>query len=285
MQGSNIFVQMKICPKCHSKYTDDSLKFCLQDGAVLSSSSEHKTENLDTDDIAHLETVAIDPPRTDPDTETREIESVSSETIERPRPRRTGGFSFLTGLITGAAILGVAVVAGLGFWLIPGYLEDQGNNNANVLPKQPEKVTNEMIEKITASSFRRPYNGILYIPENIHDADVRTAWSEGAAGPGRGEWIKITFTKPLELSQLSIKPGYFKNASIWKKNNRVASVRLQFSNGQNRIFDFPDEMKTQTIDLNGVITSFVKISMNEVYLGSSDIEDTLISEIGFTALN
>jgi hypothetical protein len=28
---------MKICPKCHSTYSDESLKFCLADGAVLSS--------------------------------------------------------------------------------------------------------------------------------------------------------------------------------------------------------------------------------------------------------
>ena len=43
-------------------------------------------------------------------------------------------------------------------------------------------------------------------------------------------------------------------------------------------------MKTQKIELEGVETSFVKVTIKDIYKGSADQDDTLISEIGFTAV-
>ena len=42
---------MKICPKCNTKYTDETLNFCLQDGTNLigesSGSGSHQTVSFE----------------------------------------------------------------------------------------------------------------------------------------------------------------------------------------------------------------------------------------------
>lgn len=47
---------MKICPKCNKTYTDETLNFCLNDGAVLKQAGNKTDDSLP-------ETVMMDPPR------------------------------------------------------------------------------------------------------------------------------------------------------------------------------------------------------------------------------
>lgn len=284
---------MRDCPKCHTKYTDVTLKYCLQDGAELVAAGGHETEVYDPDAFRNDETIAVSPLDTDPQAVSTETEvparvSIANEgagkTVERDTVDQRSNVSFVSGFVAGAVILGIAVVVILGFWLFPGMIAGDVNTNTNGAKKESTLISSEEVASINSSSTRKGEKGNLYIPENVMDADVRTAWGEGVKGTGIGEWVKIEFGKKIRLNELVIKPGYFKNASVWQKNNRVASVQLLFSNGRSRIFEFPDEMKTQTIELDGIETTFVKLTIREIYKGSSDQEDTLISEIGFTAV-
>ncbi|NNE68524.1 MAG: discoidin domain-containing protein [Pyrinomonadaceae bacterium] len=279
---------MRICPTCDTRYTDKTLKFCLQDGAKLVSGTDSKTEVLSADSLSNEATVAVNA-----GTHTAENPAVegtsdsvapeSEVTVIREASAARAGGGFLKGLAAGLALLVVAVAAGVGIWFLPGMLANTENSNTADPQSSEFKLSPEDVAKITASSTRKGEKGNLYIPENIMDSDLRTAWGEGVRGTGTGEWVKIDFGRKLKLKDVLIKPGYFKNASIWKKNNRVASVQLLFSDGRFRIFEFPDAMKTQRIDLAGVETSFVKIAIKDVHNGSADAEDTLISEIEFTA--
>lgn len=277
---------MKICPKCHTKYTDATLKFCLQDGAELLQGADEKTEVYDSDSFSDDPTVAV----ASADTAGRKAgESPGSENsvktfvrerdaVQKPR------VGFVSGLLAGVLILGLLSAVALAIWFVPGLLSGEPNTNANVA-QEPEtfRVTADTAKSVEASSVRKSEKGNLYIPENIFDSDIRTAWCEGVRGAGKGEWIKVDFGKKLKIRSLEIKPGYFKNASIWKKNNRVSSIQLQFSNGQFRIFDLPDEMKTQNIALDGIETTFVKMTIRDIHAGSADREDTPVSEIAFVA--
>jgi YARHG domain/F5/8 type C domain len=132
---------------------------------------------------------------------------------------------------------------------------------------------------VTASSVRSPFNGISYSPEKAVDGDLSTAWLEGAAGPGIGEWIRFDFGHEVRLERIVIAPGYFKSPQVWAKNNRVANATFSFSNGVARSFAFPDRMEKQTLELGGVTTRWVQIQIGGVYFGTDP--DTAISEVSF----
>ena len=276
---------MRICPKCHTKYTDLTLKFCLQDGAELLQGADDKTEVIDSGSFSDDPTVAhISAEAAGRSGQAMPDSGPSIKTFVRDReglykPR----VGFVSGVVAGALILGLLAAISLALWFLPRMLQAEPNAIVNVQKPETYRVTADSAKSVEASSVRKSEKGNLYIAENIFDSDIRTAWCEGVRGAGKGEWIKIDFGKKLKISSLELKPGYFKNASIWKKNNRVSSVQLQFSNGQFRIFDLPDEMKTQHIALDGIETTFVKMTIRDIHAGSSDREDTPVSEIAFVA--
>jgi hypothetical protein len=273
------------------------LKFCLQDGAALGESTEHKTEVFDHELFAEHETVAIGSESTNPvvrpgDTDSNSAGTVpddSTETVMRPlnptdKADKSGFSGFFYGCLAAFLMVGVLGAIALGIWFVPSLIQDPANTNSGNSAGNTSEVSLDEILNIRASSLRKAESGNLYIAQNVFDRDDRTAWCEGVSGPGKGEWIRIEFDKPLKLSEMTIKPGYFKNASVWKKNNRLASIRLQFSGGESRTFEMKDEMKSQKIPLSAGKTKFVKIFIEDYFEGSSDQKDTLISEVGFSAV-
>lgn len=133
----------------------------------------------------------------------------------------------------------------------------------------------------TASSTRVPLKSFTYDAAHVLDGDLQTAWIEGVPGPGLGEWIRCDFDREVKLNRVRLTPGYFKNASIWRQNNRVAAATLYFSDGTSRSYTFPDQMQWQPLDTGGVRTRFVRLVITDMYPGSVDSEDTAISEISF----
>ncbi len=104
---------------------------------------------------------------------------------------------------------------------------------------------------------------------------------EGVAGPGVGEWIRLEFEREVPVSRARITPGYFKSGRLWDQNNRLAGATFHFSDGSARSITFADRMETQTLELGGIKTRWVRITIEGIYRGSVDSEDTPISEIGF----
>ncbi len=131
----------------------------------------------------------------------------------------------------------------------------------------------------SASSTRAAYKGIAYGAANTLDANAATAWIEGAAGPGTGEWIRFDFSREVALRRITISPGYFKDARIFARNNRLASATLTFSDGTSRDVTFPDRMEKQTIDLGPVKTLWVRVTIKDIYRGADP--DTAISDVTF----
>lgn len=85
----------------------------------------------------------------------------------------------------------------------------------------------------------------------------------------------------MTLKKIVVYPGYFKSESIWTKNNRLAAATFYFSNGSSQRFNFDDRMEAQTIDIGKVKTSYVKLVITDFYPGTTDSEDTAISELNF----
>jgi hypothetical protein len=112
---------------------------------------------------------------------------------------------------------------------------------------------------------------------------VETPWCEGAAGPGVGEWLELTFPEQLEVAYLSLHVGYDYSDDIFFKNNRLKRVTFIFSNGEEIEWSFDDERGPQLVPLACApgpcleVTS-LKIVIDEVYPGST-YDDACIGEI------
>lgn len=269
---------MKVCPNCQTVFADDTLRFCLECGNVLADQA--------------------------PD-----AQSVN----------RTGG-KLIAVVFSGFALL-VLMVGGLGVYYFSRQTERettdvsaQDNKNQNdemaanevsddsanrrqvaaverldnknavvaVGNSSNSKMPNVRQTITAASSVRQPDDKNFYFPNFAFDKNPATAWCEGADGAGKGEWLQFDFGAPVSLEAIEIMPGYFKNSDVWRKNNRAAVVTLEFSDGTTREnVRLADKMETQTISVGNVLTSSVKIIIDEVYIGSADDQDTLISEISF----
>jgi F5/8 type C domain len=233
---------MKACPTCKRTYADESLTYCLADGSLLSAP-------YDPEATQHLPL-----PHTNNPANTEVLLSNPST----PQPIKQPDRSSLKYIVLALVIL----IAGFGImvWLNSGAKE---------------------IITATASSTRSSAGDITYQPGNVLDQSLATAWSEGVSGPGRGEWIRCDFNREVKLKRIIITPGYFKTPELWKQNNRLASATFYFSDGTSRGFTFPDRMVEQKLELGGIKTSWVRLEIGDVYLGSVDAEDTPISNLAF----
>lgn len=123
---------MKICPNCQTRYTDDSLKFCLQDGTPL---------------VTELEEISA------PDTKSSEY-----ETVVKPRPSDTGyttnksyvqpeersnTFKIVALTVLTMFVLLGGISAGAWFYFNSGKREIAQNNNAVKNTKTITKNTPE----------------------------------------------------------------------------------------------------------------------------------------------
>ena len=119
---------MRICPTCRTQYTDDTLRYCLQDGAAL---VEHLQPDTPTVVFKEHETVEARRP-----TEARSGRTTSDdeELTRIAAGKNNGGRSgLLMALVAVLAVLLIVVIAGaIGLWV---YLKDgntvSSSNNAN----------------------------------------------------------------------------------------------------------------------------------------------------------
>jgi len=295
---------MKICPKCQTKYTDDTLNFCLQDGKTLDRVSDEKTLVLDADSFAEDATisdnvlnVSAEKQGTEGSTEKRFVvptaDNQSKETVLSPKktneaqtnlskPKSNGrGVSFVGGFVLAFVLLGIAAAGVFAVWSYSheNVSNDKGNSNTNISVSAKEKVLRNIA--VSSSSTRRSEKGNSYSPRLALDENPRTAWAEGAIGPGVGQWIAFDFEKEVTLKKLAIMPGYFKTRELWSKNNRVSSAVLEFSDKLKKTVSFPDKMEEQVVDLSGIKTKSVLVRIKGYYPGRTDRKDTLISEVKF----
>jgi F5/8 type C domain-containing protein len=283
---------MKHCPQCNRTYTDDSLSFCLDDGALLSRNEEATVPyGSATSGYSAPPTEILEP---NPGLTSRSAPPVSSRRVQTAQSSHRA----LTAAVISIALL-LLVIAGLGVIFLlrqkqPPTSGTQGvtsplpiSSNASATTIQSktgledfELPKSRPLEiSVTASSVRYSVQSNTYDPANIIDGARKTAWIEGVDGPGLGEWLKFNFDREIDLHRILILPGYFKSTDIWKGNNRLAAAKFYFSDGSSRFFNFPDRMERQTLDVGSVKTHWVRLEISDVYYGTDP--DTAISEVAF----
>jgi hypothetical protein len=133
--------------------------------------------------------------------------------------------------------------------------------------------------QVKASSTLKPDGEIRYAAENIRNHWESTVWSEGAPGPGTGEWLEITPTVPKPLLGIQLKPGYQKDG-LFKKNARPKRIRIEL-NGEHRFdAEIPDKQGEIMIPVTGYAKPVrkLRITFTEVYPGSQ-FEDLCITSV------
>jgi hypothetical protein len=149
----------------------------------------------------------------------------------------------------------------------------------------PTPIANSAPLQITASasSVRLAVQANTYYAGNAIDGKSSTAWIDGVAGPGVGEWIRFDFDREINLHRILIQPGYFKGPQVWSQNNRLAKVTMQFSDGSSRVLTLDDRMESQRFDVGSVKTRWVRLVIGSVYEGTDPgpNDDTALSEIAF----
>ncbi|MFL6468169.1 MAG: hypothetical protein ACJ72Z_09465, partial [Pyrinomonadaceae bacterium] len=100
---------MKVCPTCRTQYTDDSLRFCLQDGSLLIAPSPGDTPTVafdETPTVVRASDSKMTSRRTQPD-----VKAIPTFKPKRRRP------IMVPLLAAGAALLLLFAGAAIGYWI------------------------------------------------------------------------------------------------------------------------------------------------------------------------
>ncbi len=139
--------------------------------------------------------------------------------------------------------------------------------------------------KIESSSHLKAQNDLNYVPDNIHDFSLRTAWIEGKNGNGIGESVTYYFDRQSPLvTKLMIYNGYMKTEQTWKNNGRVKTFKLYINSKPYAILNLQDTIAEQIYDISQFsdTTGIQSLTFEilAVYKGEK-YEDIAISELIF----
>jgi len=145
-----------------------------------------------------------------------------------------------------------------------------------------EEVDMPVFPNIKASSTRAPMGAASYNASLAIDGNYETAWCEGVPGPGIGEWIELSAESKQRVDGIKIINGYRKSDEAYMNNNRIKTVTITAEDGFSESFVIPAGEWTWYVGIEfsvPVYTSWLRLTIDDVYPGDSDSEDTLISEI------
>jgi len=142
--------------------------------------------------------------------------------------------------------------------------------------------------KITASSYLTEQGKSTYLPDNIHDFDLLTAWvPKGTIG------MKINFHfKPFapRVNEILLWNGYIKNIDLWKANSRVAKFKLYVNGQPKAVLNLVDSTNAQSFKIDPVQSTdstkdmILTLEILEIYKGTK-YSDVAISEVNFDGLD
>lgn len=136
-------------------------------------------------------------------------------------------------------------------------------------------------DSVGASSFIVT-TGHRYPPENAFDGDQATAWNESARGPGAGEWIQATYTRPHHIQRVRLSTGWTfqsqNHGDLFTGNSHLRRVRLAFGHGASVVRDVAIDEREISFDDLDVNSDTVRIVAEEVWPGTR-WSDLCISEV------
>ena len=137
---------MKVCPICQSRYTDDTLQFCLQDGAnLINEASENSMPTVAfTDEETVVKAKQVENPAFDMQN-SRQSQSWQPDGAANSQPAVRKSNTALIVITTILATIVIFGAAGFGAWLYFANKTEvaQNTNVKNSFPKNSVKNSNE----------------------------------------------------------------------------------------------------------------------------------------------
>ena len=134
---------------------------------------------------------------------------------------------------------------------------------------------------ITSTSTLPQDNDGSYGVENLQDGLTDTLWCEGEEeGDGTGQSLTYKFNKTVTLNEIDLTNGNGTNIKMFMGYGKVKKLQLEFANGSTKELTVKASPRKQTLDLGGVKTSSVKITLADVVKGTK-VNDTCLSELIF----
>jgi hypothetical protein len=120
---------------------------------------------------------------------------------------------------------------------------------------------------------------VTFAASNAVDGDPTTAWR--MPGDGVGDYLVLTFDRPVHVQQIAMIPGYAKvdptnGADRFLQNRRVQSADFEFSEGQVVTVSFKDQPVLQSAQI-GVETT--EVTMRIVTSIPAPRDFTAVSEL------
>jgi hypothetical protein len=170
-------------------------------------------------------------------------------------------------------------------WGKPPVQDPYGPGNPWV---HPHIMCHGAYESIKASSTLAPQGKFTYPITNLSDDNPKTAWVEGAADYGIGEYIEFS-NYTFYGSELYILNGYQSSQTSWENNSRVKKLKVSCNGKDICILELGDVMGTQTFTLSDALLEklnsdnvneykTIRFTIMEVYPGIK-WKDTAITEI------
>ena len=148
-------------------------------------------------------------------------------------------------------------------------------------------------KKVTASSYLVSNNKTSYQAKNAHDLNYKSAWVEGAASYGIGEYLTYTFKAGSpRITEIIIVNGYVKSVNAWTNNSRVKQFKMYINDQPFAILNLEDSRSAQSFEFEpiGIYEDknapdwTIKFEILDIYKGDK-YDDTVVSEIYFDGID
>lgn len=209
----------------------------------------------------------------------------------RSHRRRRGASVALAVLVIAAAVATAVVLAvrpdGAGDPQVAAAPSAGPSDVASAAPAAPldgpGDVPASAIEA-AASSTLDPAGDVRYDAELTLDGDPTTAWNDGVAGPGLGEWLEWRFETPVHVSSIVVVNGYDKvdaetGADRFEQNARIANALLT-TDTEERAVRLSDQREPQRLPGSLGPTCRVRLTIESVHEGD-EYDDVALSEVTF----
>jgi len=131
-----------------------------------------------------------------------------------------------------------------------------------------------VVQSVTASDYDQvgsndaQGNQTTFEPENAIDGVTETAWR--VPGDGIGEWLELSFDQTIVVERIGIIPGYAKidpydGTDRFPQNYAIRDIRLEFSDGMQRVHSFAYTPEMQYIVVDRVETTYIRIVVLDTY--------------------
>jgi serine/threonine protein kinase len=164
------------------------------------------------------------------------------------------------------------------------HFSDRGFAPSASPPGPPALLIRDGVQVIASdtapSSTDAAGNRVTYVPANVIDGDVQTAWR--TPGDGQGASVTLLFDNPIDIVRIGLIPGYAKTdpdtgANRFLQNRIITSVAYRIPGLPNTTKTFKPVPLPQFVRLRGT-TSRVTVKILDT-TASGGLDYTAISEI------